>query len=64
MRLNFFMDIVTAMTFSYIVYVTLEDFQKQIDEFLLNPKSKITKCLNKNNEEEQKEWKKTTIYDT
>lgn len=41
MRLNFFMDVVTAMAFGYIVYTLIYSKKQFIDDFLLNPGSKI-----------------------
>lgn len=41
MRLNFFMDIVTALAFGYVVYSLIYSQKNSIDDFLLNPKHKI-----------------------
>jgi hypothetical protein len=38
MRLNFFMDVVTALAFGYIVYSLIYSKKEPIDAFLLNPK--------------------------
>lgn len=52
MRLNFFMDVVTALAFGYIVYSLLYCKKNFIDDFLLNPKLKIKEWVNKNKDED------------
>ena len=51
MRLNFFMDIVTALAFGYIVYSLIYSKKESIDSFLLNPKEKFWGWVRKNEEE-------------
>ncbi len=51
MRLNFFMDVVTALAFGYIVYSLIYSKKKPIDAFLLNPKEKLTAWIRKNEDE-------------
>lgn len=47
MRLNFFMDIVTALAFGYVVYSLIYAKKDSIDDFLLNPKHKIKEWINR-----------------
>ncbi len=51
MRLNFFMDVITAMAFSYIVYSLIYSRKDSIDSFLLNPKQKINEWVNRNKDD-------------
>lgn len=51
MRLNFFMDIITALAFGYIVYMLIDTKKQVIDKFLLNPKSTIQQWVNKKKDE-------------
>ena len=51
MRLNFFMDVVTALAFGYIVYSLIYSKKEPIDAFLLNPKEKFTAWIRKNEDE-------------
>lgn len=48
MRLNFFMDVVTALAFGYIVYTLIYSKREIIDRFLLNPKKTISEWINRN----------------
>jgi hypothetical protein len=47
MKLNFFMDIITALAFGYTVYSLFYAKKEAIDSFLLNPKQTINKWLGK-----------------
>lgn len=51
MRLNFFMDVVTALAFGYIVYALIYSKREFIDNFLLNPKKNIQEWVKRNRDD-------------